>query len=286
MLKRKKETQKKPTSEARAVGGQIYLIDEEKILPNPYQPRTTFNDSDLQDLAQSIAVNGILQPLNVRVCGDRYELISGERRLRAARMVGMKQVPCILICVDDEHSAVLSIMENIQRSDLDCFEEAAALKKLIEIHNLSQEELSRKLGKAPSTISNKLRLLNLPEEVRTILKENGMTERHARALLRLSNAEQLTEAVRIITEKRLTVSETERLVDRILNHSSQPRKLPLKLLKDLRLFTNTLNHAVDTMKRAGIQADSRRSETEEYIEYVVRIPKQDVSKENKKRSVS
>lgn len=286
MLIRRKETQKKPTVETRSVGGQIYLIDEEKIVPNPYQPRTFFNDSELQDLAQSISVNGILQPLNVRVCGNRYELIAGERRLRAARMVGMKQVPCILICADDEHSAVLSIMENIQRSDLDCFEEAAALQKLIEIHNLSQEELSRKLGKAPSTISNKLRLLNLPEEIQSVLRENGMTERHARALLKLPQGEQLTEAVRIITEKHMTVSETERLVEKILNHSGQPRKLPLKLLKDLRLFTNTLNHAVDTMKRAGIKADSRRKETEEYIEYVVRIPKNDISSDNNTRNVS
>lgn len=285
MLIRRKEAQKKPTVETRSVGGQIYLIPEEKILPNPYQPRTFFNDSDLQDLAQSIAVNGILQPLTVRVHGENYELIAGERRLRAARTAGIKQVPCILICADDEHSAVLSIMENIQRSDLDCFEEAAALQKLIEIHNLSQEELSRKLGKAPSTISNKLRLLNLPEDIQTILRKNGMTERHARALLKLSHGEQLNEAVKIITEKHLTVSETERLVDRMMNHSSQPRKLPLKLLKDLRLFTNTLNHAVDTMKRAGIQADSRRSETEEYIEYVVRIPKQS-DEDEKKRSVS
>lgn len=265
MLGRKKETH--------AVGGHIFLIPEDRIQPNPYQPRCNFDEEELENLSRSIAANGILQPLNVRTSGDRYELISGERRLRAARMAGLTQIPCIVICADDEHSAVLSLMENIQRRDLDCFEEAESLRKLLEIHNMSQDELGRKLGKAPSTISNKLRLLNLPAEIRAVLQKEGMTERHARALLKLKTGEQLNSAVRIITEKHLNVSETERLINRMLTPNLPPRKLPLKLFRDLRLFNNTLNHALETMKNAGIQADSHRRETEEYIEYIVRIPK-------------
>lgn len=274
MLRRKKAVVKtEPIKQERTVGGQIFLIPEDKILPNPYQPRYNFNESELESLAQSIKINGILQPLTVRACGEEYELIAGERRLRAARIAGIAHIPCIIICADNEHSAVLSLMENIQRKDLNCFEEAESLHKLLEIHNISQEELSKKLGKAPSTISNKLRLLNLPVEIRTILQKEDMTERHARALLRLKTEEQLKTAVQKITENHLNVSETERLVDRMLANKLPPRKLPLKMFRDLRLFTNTLNHAIDTMKRAGIQADSHRSETDDYIEYTVRIPK-------------
>lgn len=257
----------------RAEGGTIYLIPENKIVPSPYQPRTEFDKDELLNLAQSIVENGILQPLTVRESGEFYELIAGERRLRASRIAGLKEVPCVIIAADDEQSAVFSLLENIQRKDLDCFEEAKSLKQLLEFHNISQEELSIRLGKAPSTISNKLRLLNLPEEVRSTLQKEGMTERHARALLKLKTEEQLKNAVRIITEKHLNVSETERLIDRLLTKNLPPRKLPLKLFRDLRLFTNTLNHAVDTMKRAGIQADSQRVETDSYIEYIVRIPK-------------
>lgn len=276
MLGRKKSAVKQDMpQETHAIGGQILLIPEDKILPNPYQPRCNFNEEELENLSQSIRSNGILQPLTVRESGEYFELIAGERRLRASRAAGLTQIPCIIICADDEHSAVLSLMENVQRRDLDCFEEAESLRKLLEVHNISQDELGRKLGKAPSTISNKLRLLNLPEEIRNKLQKEGMTERHARALLKLKTRDQLNKAAQIITEKHLNVSDTEKLINRMLTPNLPPRKLPLKLFRDLRLFNNTLNHAVDTIKNAGIQVDSHRNETEEYIEYVIRIPKSD-----------
>lgn len=255
-------------------GGQILLIPQEDIIPNPNQPRKRFDWDELEGLAQSIKLNGIIQPLAVRSSGDgKFELITGERRLRAARVVGLQRVPCILMEATDERSAIYSLLENLQRQDLDCFEEAEAIERLMFEHGISQEEVSRRLGKAPSTLSNKLRLLRLSEETRHALTKSGMTERHARALLRLENEQQVERALGIIIERRLNVAETDRLIADMLHNGTRLKKQPTKIFKDVKIFVNTLNHAVDTMRRAGIEADSAKSETEEYIEYVVRIPK-------------
>lgn len=255
-------------------GGQILLIPQQDIFPNPNQPRRRFDCDELEGLAESIRQNGILQPINVRkVLDGKYELIAGERRLRAARMVGLSRIPCILMEATDEKSALYAILENLQRQDLSFFEEAAAIERLMTEYNLSQEDAAKKLGKAQSTLSNKLRLLKLSEEIRSEITKAGLTERHARALLRLNNEAQLKRALSIIVERRLNVSETDRLVTQMLERGIKSKKQPLKVFKDVRIFVNTLNHAVDTMRRAGIEADSAKSETEEYIEYVVRIPK-------------
>lgn len=255
-------------------GGQILLVPHEEILPNRNQPRKRFDCDELEGLAESIRQNGIIQPLVVRcLTNGQYELIAGERRLRAARIVGVARIPCIVMQISDEKSAILALLENIQRQNLGFFEESEALIHIMRLYNISQEQLATRLGKAPSTISNKLRLLKLPEDVRLEITKAGLTERHARALLKLDNQAQMRRALSIITERRLNVSETDKLVDQMLQNGIKPRKPPLKLFKDVRLFVNTLNHAVDTMRRAGIEADSVKSETEEYIEYVVRIPK-------------
>lgn len=256
------------------IGGQIILVPQEEIYPNPNQPRRRFDFDELEGLAQSIRQNGIIQPIAVRINskGD-YELISGERRLRASRLVGITQIPCIIMDADDEKSALFALLENVQRSDLGFFEEAVAIDKLITDYGMSREDVCKKLGKAPPTISNKLRLLRLPEEIRLKITQENLTERHARALLRLTSVSQMERAMSIIAEKRLSVSETERLVSQILTNDSHRRQPPVKLFKDVRIFVNTLNHAVDTMRRAGIEADSAKSETDEYIEYIVRIPK-------------
>ena len=256
------------------IGGQIILVPHEEIFPNPNQPRKRFDFDELEGLAQSIRQNGIIQPIAVRINSKgEYELISGERRLRASRLVGITRIPCIIMEANDSKSALFALIENIQRTDLSFFEEAVAIDKLINEYGMSRDEVCKKLGKAPPTVSNKLRLLRLPEEIRLKIVQENLTERHARALLRLNNLSQIQRALSIISEKRLNVEESEKLIDQILNNDSRRRQPPVKLFKDVRIFVNTLNHAVDTMRRAGIEADSAKSETDEYIEYIVRIPK-------------
>lgn len=256
------------------IGGQIILIPQEDIYPNPNQPRSRFDFDELEGLAQSIRQNGIIQPIAVRVnASGNYELISGERRLRASRLVGISLIPCIIMEASDEKSALFALIENMQRSDLGFFEEASAIEKLIVDFNMSRDDVCRKLGKAAPTISNKLRLLKLPEDVRLKITQEGLTERHARALLRLPTRAQLARALSIISDRRLNVAESEKLIDQMLSADKSSKKPTVKLFKDVRIFVNTLNHAVDTMRRAGIEADSAKSETDEYIEYIVRIPK-------------
>lgn len=255
-------------------GGHILLIPQTEIVPNPNQPRRNFNADELESLAESIRVNGILQPINVRRTETgQFELIAGERRLRAARIVGLEKIPCILIEATEEKSAVYSLIENIQRENLGFFEEAYAINKLMQNFNLSREELSERLGKAQSTISNKLRLLKLPQDVQQAIIRTGLTERHARALLRLDSSEKVYSALKTILEHKMNVTQTDKLIERMLSNEQPKQKAPVKLFKDVRLFVNTLNHAVDTMRKAGIEADSIKSETDSYIEYVVRIPK-------------
>ena len=253
---------------------QIQLIPHENINPNPHQPRVRFDYNELEGLAGSIRSNGLLQPINVRVLADgKFELISGERRLRAARMIGMTKIPCIVMNVSDEQSALFAIIENVQRQNLDFFEEAVALERLMIDHGLSQEEIAKKLGKSSSTLSNKLRLLRFPEELREKIIYAGLTERHARALLSLPDNITRARVLDIVTERHLTVAETEQLVKDVHRRRKEPKKAHVKVYKDMRIFLNTLNHAVDTIRKAGIEADTAKSETDEYFEYVIRISK-------------
>lgn len=252
---------------------EIYNIPQAMIVPNPNQPRKRFDYDELENLAQSIRENGVLQPITVRKREDKkYELVSGERRLRAARLVGMVKIPSIVINIDDKNSAMFSIIENLQRQSLNFFEEAEAIEKLVGEYAMSREEVALKLGLAPSTVSNKLRILRLPEEMRFELGRAGLTESHARALLMLDDDNQRARALSIIVDRHLNVAESERMINQMINRNNRSRN-PLRGIRDVRLFINTLNHAVDTIRRAGVEADAARSETEEYIEYVVRIPK-------------
>lgn len=254
----------------------ILLIPQGDILPNPNQPRRRFDYDELEGLAQSIRANGILQPLLVRQLDDgKYELVAGERRLRAARLIGLTKLPCIVNEISESESAVFAVIENLQRSNLDYFEEAEAIALLMSDYRLSQEELCKKLGKAQSTISNKLRLLKLSEEMRYRISRAGLTERHARTLLSLTDEVQRARALSIIIDRHLTVSESESLVEQMLRKNEAPKRQILKGFKDIRIFINTLNNAVDTIRRAGIDADSIKTETDEYVEYIVRIPKLD-----------
>ena len=262
------------SSENKKTENKILLIPQGDILPNPNQPRRRFDYDELEGLAQSIRANGILQPLLVRQLDDgKYELVAGERRLRAARLTGLTKVPCIVNVISESESAVFAVLENLQRSNLDYFEEAEAIALLMSDYRLSQEEICKKLGKAQSTISNKLRLLKLSEEMRYRISRAGLSERHARALLSITDEVQRARALAIIIDRHLTVSESESLVEQMLRKREAPKRQMLKGFKDIRIFINTLNNAVDTIRRAGIDADSVKTETDEYVEYIVRIPK-------------
>jgi ParB family chromosome partitioning protein len=254
---------------------QIVWVPTEKLLPNPYQPRKQFKSEDMLSLADSIKENGVLQPLICRHINnsDYYEVVAGERRLRASILANLQTVPCVIIDCDYQDSAVFSILENIQRSDLDFFEEAQAISQLINHFGLTQEQIAKKLGKSQSALSNKLRLLRLPVDVRYFIEKEGLTERHARALLRLETEKQMWTTLKVITERHLNVEQTEAYINSILDTRVKPRRTNVKVYKDVRIFVNTFNKAIQAMKDSGIDAQSNKTETEEYIEFMVRIPK-------------
>ena len=243
------------------------------ISPNPDQPRRRFSREGLEELAASIREHGVLQPLSVRRTPQGYELISGERRLRAARMAGLTEAPCIVVNVDSQGSSLLALVENLQRRDLDFVEEAAALDRLIRTYGLSQDEAARRIGKSQSAVANKLRLLKLDPEALALLRERGFTERHARALLRLEDPAAQREAARHVAEQGLTVAKTEEYVERLLAGADKPRKKPTLLLRDVRLFLNTVTRGLDLMRSAGVAADCRRQETDRAICLTITIPK-------------
>lgn len=252
----------------------VIQVSVASILPNPQQPRHTFDTDSLLSLAQSIRRNGILQPLTVREKSNgEYELVAGERRLRAAIMAGYSSVPCIAVNLDDTQSAVMSLLENLQREDLNFFDEAAGIAALIEQCGLTQEEVADRLGKAQSTIANKLRLLRLSSSEQDKILKLGLTERHARALLKL-NSQQREIALSEIEKHNYNVEETERLIEAIKNpreHINEGKRL--SVIKDIRIFFNTINNAIDLMKRSGINAVAKKQEFDDYYEYTVRIPK-------------
>lgn len=248
-----------------------------KIRPNKAQPRKVFSEDELSALSRSISENGILQPLTVRkVSSTEYELVAGERRLRAAVMAGLRKVPCIVVKCSDRESAVYALLENLQRADLGIFEEARGIAKLIRRYGLTQEQAAIKLGKTQSTIANKLRLLRLSEEEQEWMEKAGLSERHARALIRIENETVRREVLsRIITEN-LNVKQSERLVGIYLNSTPKPSRVKgnsKAVIKDIRIFLNTINRAIDTMRLSGINAQSNKTDTEDFIEYTIRIPK-------------
>ena len=249
----------------------VVFLPAAAISPNPGQPRRHFSRSGLEELAASIAEHGVLQPLSVRRIPGGYELISGERRLRASRMAGLEEVPCLLVSADRQESSVLALVENLQRRDLDFVEEALALARLIQTCGLSQEEAAKKLGKSQSAVANKLRLLKLPPEALSLLREKGFTERHARALLRLPAPEAQLAAARAVAEGGFTVARTEAYVESLLHPA--PRRKPTFLLKDVRLFLNTVSRGMDLMKQAGVKVNCLQEDTGETIRLTITIPK-------------
>lgn len=252
--------------------GAVLLIPADDIVPNPEQPRRHFDEAALQGLAVSIRENGLLQPLTVTFRDRVPVLLAGERRLRAARMAGLTTVPCVVSAAEGLERSTLTLIENLQREDMNCFETAEGIQRLMCAHGLTQEQAATRLGWAQSTVANKLRLLSLPPRIRRQLIAADLTERHARALLRLTDEAVQEAVVRRVIEERLTVAQTERLVEDALN-GHPPRRRAQPVVRDVRIFLNTVGHAVDVMRRSGIAAETEKTESDEYIEYRVRIPK-------------
>lgn len=253
----------------------ILSVNVDCIRPNPAQPRRVFEESALRALAASIARHGVLQPLVVRVGSRGYELVAGERRLRAAKMAGLREVPCVLEARSGEESAVLALVENLQREDLHFLDEAAALAALAERQNLTQEQLGVLLGKTQGAVANKLRLLRLGEDAARIVREGGLTERHARALLRLADGEECLAAAREMVARGMSVARAEEYVENLLRKLAltPPQRRSTYVIKDVRLFLNSLRRQMGIMQRAGVNADCRREDTEEEILLTIRIPK-------------
>ncbi len=258
--------------------GKVILIEATKILKNPAQPRKVFQEEQLRALARSIQQNGLLQPLIVRKNDfERYELISGERRLRACISIGKKQVPCIVVEKSEREATILALVENIQREDLNVFEQAQALKKLLLEWNFTQEQAAHQLGMAQSTVANKLRLLRLTEPEQDIILRNQLTERHARALLCIADENKRLQLLKEIVKRNLNVAQTEDLIHRRKQFIVEKRKKNPPIIKDVRVFINTINKALLVMKQAGIPASAKKVQQEGFIEYTVRIPVKDGS---------
>ena len=264
----------------------LLMLKPDEIVVSPEQPRKSFDEYELKLLADSILANGIIQPLAVRKKDGKYEIIAGERRFRAAKMVGIRRIPCVIHSADEQTAAVLALTENLQRRDLSVFEEAAALDRLINYYGITQSEAAIKLGIAQSTLSNKLRLLNLSESLQQRIVKARLTERHARALLRLPENKRETVLDYIIAQG-LTLTQTENYIEQLLlpketkpdlNETKKPTRK--QAIGDIRLFYNSLSKLVTTLQGAGIPASTRKTETAKYIEYKVRIKKNEPENHN------
>ena len=248
------------------------------IVRNPNQPRKYFDPEAIAQLAESIRQYGVLNPLTVRRApGGGYELVAGERRLRAARVAGLTDVPCLVIAADNEDSSAIALVENLQRRDLDFFEEAEGFRRLIDQYGLTQEEAARKVGKTQSAVANKLRLLRLSEQNMELIRSAGLTERHARCLLRLEQEADRINATNYIIEHDLNVNRAEQYIDALLLEKQSPpasggeRKV-VRLIKDVRFFLNTLNRAVGVMVDAGIGATVDQTEEDDCLTLTIQIP--------------
>ena len=258
----------------------ISYLSIDCVRPNPYQPRKQFTKVALEELCESIKQYGVIQPINVRkMSNNNYELVAGERRLRAAIMAGLQEVPAIVVNITDNDSAVIALIENLQREDLNYMEEAESYNNLISDHGFTQEELAQKIGKSQSTIANKIRLLRLSPMVKKILSDNKLTERHARALLKLYDEQLQLKVLRYVCERGLNVKKTEELIERVIERyikkdKDKPAERKFtKAIKDIRIFVNTIRQAIDLMKKSGVNAKAAQIDRGEYIEFIIRIPK-------------
>ena len=256
---------------------QIMNVKIDSIFPNAYQPRKFFNEEALNELSQSIKEHGIIQPITVRKMGEKFELVAGERRWRAARMAELEVVPCNIIEITDTQSAEIALLENLQREDLNFIEEAMGYENLIKEHEFTQQQLAEKLGKNQSTIAKKLRILRLPNSVKIKLVENNLTERHARALLKLPTEELINEVLDKVIKNELTVKKTEKMIKDLLEELESPqdsdKKQNIKGTMGIRIYLNTMKQAFDAIIGTGIEAKYNEVDKGDYMEVVVKIPK-------------
>ena len=260
----------------------ITYLPVDAIYPSTVQPRKRFEQEALAELSESIAQYGVLNPLTVRRRGTSSELIAGERRLRAATLAGLREVPCIVVDANMEDASLIALVENLQRRDLDFVEEAEGIAQLISLFGMSQEEAARRLGKSQPSIANKLRLLRLPKDVLDTLRDDNLTERHGRALLRLPGEGAQRAALHEMVAQRMNVSAAEAYVEELLaappvvetSEELQSRRRTMFVLKDVRVFLNTLAHGLDMMKQGGIDADLQKHETDTELVLTISIPKQ------------
>ena len=248
--------------------GRVMFLPARSIRPNPAQPRKIFREDAMSELADSIRQHGILQPLSVRRTGSGYELIAGERRLRAAQIAGLSEIPCIVMTMDDRESGLAAMVENLQRQDLDFVEEARSISRLMGEWSMSQEQTARMLGKSQSAIANKLRLLRHSDAVLTALRENGLTERHGRALLKLSDEEEKLAAIDEIVRQNMSVARCEKYIQDLLEGR---QKCPQRI--NVGAFLNSLSQSLAKIQLSGISAVSERRETEDEIVLTITIPK-------------
>ena len=248
--------------------GRVVFLPPKAICPNPAQPRKLFREEPLGELAESIRQHGILQPLSVRRVGGRYELIAGERRLRAGIQAGLTEIPCIIMQMSDQESSMAALVENLQRQDLDYIEEAQGIDLLLRQWNMSQEQVARMLGKSQSGVANKLRLLRHSPKVLEALRQAGLTERHARALLKLSSEHQKIQAIAVIARQNMSVARAEQYIENLLDagDKNNPRA-------SVGAFLSYLNQSLARIQLSGISAISERRETESQIVLTITIPK-------------
>ena len=254
-------------------------IPVEKIVPNPNQPRVTFDDETIAELAQSISQVGLIQPLVVRRSGSGYELVAGERRLRACKSLGMETVTCIVEdSMQEESSAMVALIENLQREDLHYMEEAQCYYALLNNYNLTQEELAKRLGRSQSSIANKLRLLRLSPDVVSAIRENGLSERHARAVLKLKDEEVQLAVIKRTAEKNLSVKDTERLVEKTLDKmydekrpGAAPRPAIIRQVRDYRLFMNTVNSAIAVLRESGMNVEVEQEDLQNGVDIHIKV---------------
>ena len=248
--------------------GRVVFLPLRAVRPNPAQPRKIFREEALQDLAESIRQHGILQPLSVRRSGTGYELIAGERRLRAAQIAGLGEIPCIVMTMDDKESGLAAMVENLQRQDLDFIEEARGIQSLMDKWAISQEQTAKMLGKSQSAIANKLRLLKHSDPVLDALREAGLTERHARALLKLPTEAQKLEAIGVIRKMDLNVAKTEQYIQTLLEQGPKQERQP-----NVTAFIRNLTQSLAKIQQGGVRAVSERKETENEITLTLTFPK-------------
>lgn len=255
---------------------EVVHLSVEQIIPNQFQPRSVFNEEKIKELAQTIHTHGLIQPIVVRQTSeDTYELIAGERRWRAAELLEWEEVPCIIRDMTDTETASVALIENLQREELTVIEEAKAYAQLLKMHGLTQEALAQRLGKSQSTIANKLRLLKLSEEVQTELLNKTITERHARAIMKIADDETQIQVLQEILQSDLNVRQTEEYIEKLHEPPKEKKQKPVLkgFNKDIRIAMNTIRQSLHMVTETGVDVETDEEEHDDYYQITIKLPK-------------